>query len=128
LVLIDAVLAAIIARHVAPVAYPWFIQGKNMVQFIFRSIGLCTVAAIILAPVWIFNGSLERLLPRTTDASHNGIVSLAGLGAAERFLDRFAIALTDLKREIREDACRHNTDTYFRLRPCPTISLREPAR
>lgn len=97
-----------------------------MVQFIFRSIGLCTVVAIILTPVWIFNGSLERLLPRTSDASHHGGMSLAGLGVAEHFLERFAIALTDLKKEIREDACRHNAGTYFRLRPCPTMSMRQP--
>lgn len=93
-----------------------------MVQFLLRSIGLCTVVAIILTPIWIFNGSLERLLPRATDTTHNGVVSLAGLGAAERFLDRFVIALTDLKKEIREDACHHNADAYLRLKPCPTVS------
>ncbi len=93
-----------------------------MVQFILRSIGLCTVVTIILTPVWIFNGSLERLLPRATDTTHNGMVSLAGIGAAERFMDRFVVALTDLKKYIREDACRHNADAYFRLRPCPRVS------
>lgn len=97
-----------------------------MVQFIFRIIGLCTVVAIILTPIWIFNFSLDRLLPRTADTSHQGTISLAGLGAAERFLDRFAIALTDLKKEIREDACRHNAGTYFRLTPRPAMSMREP--
>jgi hypothetical protein len=96
-----------------------------MVQFVFRSIGLCTVVAIILTPIWILNGSLERLLPRATDTTHNGVISLAGLGAAERFLDRFVVALTDLKKEIREDACRHNADAYLRLKPCPAISMRE---
>ncbi len=94
-----------------------------MVHFIFRSIGLCTVAAIILTPIWIFNGSLERLLPQSSGAAHDGMISQAGLGAAQRFLDRFAIALTDLKREIREDACRRDAEAYFRLKPCPATSV-----
>jgi hypothetical protein len=94
-----------------------------MLHFIFKSIGVCTVAAIILTPIWIFNGSLERSLPQTTEAAHEGIISRAGTGAAEHVLDRFAAALMNLKREIRQDACRPSADAYFRRKLCPAVRI-----
>jgi len=76
--------------------------------FVFRTLNFCALGAIFLTPFWLFNSTLDRLLPHTPPVS--AALSPRVDAATTHLRGQFVTALSSLKKEIHADVCRRDTD------------------
>lgn len=71
--------------------------------FVFRTLNVFALGAIFLTPFWLFNSTLDRLLPHAPPAA----VMAPRLDATTaRLRDQLVTVLGSLKKEIHADICR----------------------
>lgn len=81
--------------------------------FVFRAINFCVLGAIVLAPFWTLDSSLDRLLPSASDAGDRAGISTSAVR------ERVLVELANLKGEIRADMCRRDAYAFCALGICP---------
>ena len=79
--------------------------------FIFRTLNFCALGAILLIPFWMFNNTLDHLLP------HAPAVALPHTEAMQ-WRDRLVTGLSDVKKDIRADMCRRDARAICLLTIC----------
>ena len=75
--------------------------------FVFRTLNVCALGAIFLTPFWLFNSTLDRLLPHAPPAA---VMAPRFDTATARLRDQFVTVLGGLKREIHADICRRGRE------------------
>jgi hypothetical protein len=81
--------------------------------FVFRTLNFFALGVIFLTPFWLFNSTLDRLLPHTPPVSSPRVDAVR---------DQLITTLSNLKTDIRADMCRRDTRAICLLTICAPLS------
>jgi len=84
--------------------------------FVFRTLNFFALGAIFLTPFWMFNNTLDRLLPSVAPVPHADTL---------RLRDRLVTGLSDVKKDIRADLCRRDASAACLLTICVPRVLKD---
>ncbi|HEU0094814.1 MAG TPA: hypothetical protein VFQ52_00055 [Rhizomicrobium sp.] len=87
--------------------------------FVFRTLNFFALGAIFLTPFWMFNGTVDRLLPHAPIS----MVPLHTDATAMRLRDQLVTGLSDVKKDIRADMCRRDAGAVCLLTICVPRAL-----
>lgn len=77
--------------------------------FVFRTLNFFALGVIFLTPFWLFNSTLDRLLPHTPPVSSPRVDAMR---------DQLVTTLSTLKSDIRADMCRRDAGAVCLLTIC----------
>jgi hypothetical protein len=90
----------------------WSARGSAML-FVFRTLNFFALGAIFLTPFWMFNNTLDRLLPHAPP-----VLSLRTDATTARLRDQLVTGLSNVKKDIRADMCRRDAGAVCLLTIC----------
>jgi hypothetical protein len=81
--------------------------------FVFRTLNFFALGAIFLTPFWMFNSTLDRLLPHAPP-----VLSPHVDAATTRLREQLVMVLSNLKKDIHADMCRRDGEPLCGLPGC----------
>jgi hypothetical protein len=85
--------------------------------FVFRTLNFFALGVIFLTPFWLFNSTLDRLLPHATSAAPPRVDA-----ATTRLREQVVTTLSTMKNDIRADMCRRDARAICLLTICAPFS------
>lgn len=85
--------------------------------FVFRTLNFFALGAIFLTPFWMFNSTLDRLLPHAPP-----LLSPHVDAATTRLRAQVVTALSNLKKDIHADMCHRGDSALCALTICAPAS------
>ena len=82
--------------------------------FVFRTLNFFALGAIFLTPFWMFNNTLDRLLPHAPSALSPRVDAMR---------DQLVTSLSSVKKDIHADMCRRDAAAICLLTICVPRSL-----
>lgn len=82
--------------------------------FVFRTLNFFALGVILLTPFWMFNSTLDGLLPHVPSSPR----------VDARLRDQLVTGLSSLKRDIRLDMCRRDDAPLCLLTICVPQALK----
>jgi hypothetical protein len=86
--------------------------------FVFRTLNFFALGVILLTPFWMFNSTLDGLLPHAPPSPRVD-------AATTRLRDQLVTGLSSLKRDIRLDMCRRDDAPLCLLTICVPQALKK---
>jgi hypothetical protein len=92
-------------------------RGNAAMLFVFRTLNFFALGAIFLTPFWMFNNTLDRLLPHAPSA-----MSLRTDATATWLREQLFTGLSNVKKDIRADMCHRGDGPICALTICAPLS------
>jgi hypothetical protein len=87
--------------------------------FVFRTLNFFALGAIFLTPFWMFNSTLDHLLPHAPP-----VLSPRVDATTARLREQFVTVLSNLKKDIHADMCRREDAPLCVLSVCVPLTGR----